>query len=283
MSGFINDPLELPTQQLKDDAFNLLGETSEKRKESIIQLRDLINKLPIEDQIDNKDDDIILIAYLRGKKFNIEKALETTISYAKFHIKHSDICQSIEENKDEFINIFSNFCYISKDKDKFGRVVVVFSAPNIFKKINANPSFLDNNPCSLARFNIWLFNKLKFNIDIQVYGMCLVGYFTGLTFWETTLLPKIAPLNERKQIFKYVTNCCSFRFKGAYIFDEPFYLRWIFNIIYPFLSAKMASRFHLCSHDYSRLDEIIEDKKNLPIQLGGTYKIENFDWVKNNM
>lgn len=279
----IDDPLELLTQQLKDDAFKILGETSEKRKECIQKLRDLINKLPIEDQIDKKDDDKILIAYLRGKKFNIQKALDTTISCAKFHLKHSDLCQSIEENKDEFIKIFSTFCYISKDRDKYGRVIVVISAPNIFKNINENPSFLDNNPCSLSRFNIWFFNKLKFNIDIQIYGMCLIGYFTGLTFWETTLLPKIAPLNERKQVFKYIQNCCAFRFKGAYMFDEPFYLRWIFNIIYPFMSVKMTSRFHLCSNNYCRLDEIIDDKKLLPVALGGTYIIENFDWVKNNM
>lgn len=46
------------------------------------------------------------------------------------------------------------------------------------------------------------------------------------------------------------------RLTGAFMFDQPFYMTWLWPIVRIFLSEKLRSRFHLCGSDYDKIKEV---------------------------
>lgn len=76
MSSF-EDPTLLPSE-LASVALELYGETTELRKESLLELRDRIKELPLSDQLDDTSDKS-LIRFLRFRKYDLEKSLQGTV------------------------------------------------------------------------------------------------------------------------------------------------------------------------------------------------------------
>jgi hypothetical protein len=138
----------------------------------------------------------------------------------------------------------------------------------------------------LLRLNLWFFHQISFDPFIQVHGIMLVGSFADLTMWDSTMkLPNIAPLQERKSMFLFLQNCIPLRVGGFWIFEEPFYVRWLFSIISLVMKEKFRERFHICGSDYSAFCQYLGSSSSsetltrdrLPVCLGGTESASTID------
>lgn len=169
MSAMGDDDTELPTDELRAAAFNLLQETPSLRATKIDELRSAIFDLaPEHRMVDLSSRN--LIRYLRGKKYVIDKALKMTVNYTKFARENPDLVSPLTgKEKRDFLPIFSKGVQILGHKDVEGRVVVLVQ-PGLFARDLAESNFRSEHPHSLSRFNVWLFDVLSSNIEIQVYG-----------------------------------------------------------------------------------------------------------------
>ena len=62
---------------------------------------------------------------------------------------------------------------------------------------------------------------------------------------------------------------------GIYMFDEPFYVRWLFNLVSVFLSSKIKSRLHIESKHYGILSAVVGNTSELPTCLGGRHDLDS--------
>ncbi len=56
---------------------------------------------------------------------------------------------------------------------------------------------------------------------------------------------------------------------GFYVFDEPFYVRWYWNLAFNFVTSPVKHNVHICGQNYTKLHTIVDDVTLLPTVLGG--------------
>ncbi len=163
--------------------------------------------------------------------------------------------------------------------DHNNNILYIFKIKRYLDFISSLPSD-QANECYheqlLLRLNLWFFHQISFDSRVQEHGAVLIGSFGELSMWDSMKIPQIAPLQERKSMFLFLQNCIPLRVGGFWIFEEPFYVRWLFSIISLVMKDKFKSRFHLCGSDYSTFCEYLGQKDerpltrdDLPICLGG--------------
>lgn len=266
------DPLQL-SPELAALAQEQLGETNEVRAAALVELRQKISELP--NQSDRIEDvsDKNLIRFLRSRKFDVDRALKQTVEYRHFYAKYAEELKDMK--KEEFL-MFGKFLTVLKEHDKEGRVVIVMhpkAAISIFTK-----EFILENPYAMIRFNIWMFDRLSFDPEVQVCGLVIINTFSKLTMWDQMTMSGMAPMSHQTDTFKFF-QILGFRFGGAYIFEQPFIFNIIWAIASPFMSEKIRSRFNLCGSDYNRLANVVTDVTLLPTFLGGSVENYDYNWV----
>ncbi len=95
-------------------------------------------------------------------------------------------------------------------------------------------------------------------------------------------LSKLAPISDHLARFEHL-EALGIRFKGAYVFEEPFFVSWMFYFIRPLLSEKIRSRLFMCGRDYSHLTGAVSDVSMLPVVFGGQLEMENSlasEWIR---
>lgn len=265
--------IELP-EDLIDIAFKELGETPEIRGKCLEELRARILELPKEDQISDLSD-INLIPYLRGRKFNVEKAVKTIVNYKQFCKAHPEWVENYEE---EEMKCFVSFYNVLKEKTALGQRIVVLHFKTLLQIFTKE--FAEKYPYARARSNIWLFEQLSRDVYVQVCGVIIVGYFGEFTFWDNICLSQLVPLEQHLGVFNFMNNCCGLRLSGVYMLHEPVFARFLFSLASIILSEKLRSRFHLCGSNYKPLFQAIPDKSILPQFLGGEMTEEDeYSWI----
>jgi len=170
-----DDPLELP-ESLKKIAFDDFGETPETRKAALLDLRKRINELPDEkDRLVNTSDQN-LIRYIRGRKYDLDRALETTIERQRFENKHPDWMNITSEVLERAFE----FCGLLPNPDAKGRKVLIMFPSKGAKKFCGD--FVKNNPCAMIQFNIWMFDRVSSDVHVQVAGLVIINMMKGLSF-----------------------------------------------------------------------------------------------------
>ena len=170
-----DDPLELP-EYLKKMAFDDFGETPETRRAALLELRKRINELPDEkDRLVNTSDSN-LIRYIRGRKYDLNGALETTVERQRFENKHPDwmnIADEVLENANEFCGLLPN-------PDAKGRKILIMFPSKGIKKYGGE--FAKKNPLAMIQFNIWMFDRVSSDVNVQVAGLIIINMMKGLSF-----------------------------------------------------------------------------------------------------
>ena len=151
VAGGEDDPLELP-ESLKKMAFEDFGETTETRKAALIELRKRIGELPDEKDRMVNTTDANLIRYIRGRKYDLDKTLETTVERQRFENKHPD-WMSIS---DEILQNADDFCGLLPNPDAKGRKVLIMFPSKGIKKFGGE--FAKKNPLAMIKFNVWMVN-----------------------------------------------------------------------------------------------------------------------------
>lgn len=243
------DPCELPAH-LINIARDELGETPRIMRQGLLELRKQITQLECDEDKIKDLSDKNLMRFLRFKKFNIVHALQETINLRRFYIKHAEALVNLDKSN-EFLK-FGSFLQVLDERDPKGRVIVVMRPKKAIHLFT--PEFIAENPHAVLRFNVWLFEKLSHDINLQVCGMLVFVTFTGLTFWDQITMNTMAPITDQLAVFQFlqILGC---RLGGAYVFEEPPFMSWLWYFIRPFMNAKITGRFQLCGCNY---EEVLE-------------------------
>ena len=170
-----DDPLELP-ENLKKIAFENFGETPETRRAALIALRKRIGELPDEkDRLVNTTE-ANLIRFIRGRKYDIDRALETTVERQRFENKHPEWMNP----SDEILENANEFCGLLPNPDPKGRKILVMFPAKGIKKFTGD--FAKKNPLAMIQFNLWMFDRISCDINVQVAGLAMVNMMKDLTF-----------------------------------------------------------------------------------------------------
>ena len=169
------DPLDLP-EDLAKIAFETFGETPKTRRAALIELRKKIGELPDEKDRLVDTSDANLIRYIRGRKYDLARALETTVERQRFENKHPEWMNP----SDEVLQASNEFCGLLPNPDAKGRrVLVMFPSKGIRKFVG---DFVKNNPLAMIQFNIWMFDRASRDIHVQVAGLIIINTMKDLTF-----------------------------------------------------------------------------------------------------
>lgn len=131
----------------------------------------------------------------------------------------------------------------------------------------------------MLRSNVWMFDRISRDPQAQVNGIVLIVDYNGFTLWDNFAMSKMASMGDQLATFNYF-QLLGMRFKGAYIFQEPPFLDWIWFFVKPFMSEKIRSRFHPSGSNYEVLKNVIPDQACIPQYLGGGLADDNIDpWI----
>ena len=131
------------------------------------------------------------------------------------------------------------------------------------------PELKRSNPRAMLRVNFWIFETLSFDSQVQVNGLIIINSFKGLSFYDQIAFSSIAPIGDQLATFQHF-QILGMRFKGAFIFEQPPFMTWLWYFIRPFMSEKIRGRFFLCGQDYTMLSKAFTDTSVLPADVLST-------------
>ncbi len=197
--AFLNkmtDPLEVP-EHLRAIARDELGETPEVRARALQELRTRIAALPESDRLADVSDQN-LIRFLRCRKYDMEKALQSTVDLQKFNSLHPEWVDNLRA--DEF-QIFSTFFQVLEHRGPRGQFIVVLRPNNGIKVFT--PEFIAENPLAMIRCNIFFLDRLRKSIEVQICGVIVCNSFKGFSVGDNLRLSKASKVNEQIATFMF--------------------------------------------------------------------------------
>jgi hypothetical protein len=260
--------LDLPAH-LIESAFIQYQETPEKRSQALLELREGILKLPEEERLKDLSDEN-LIRFVRNRKYDISRAIETTRNIKKFYQKHEDLVCGLDGNSFNLIDQFHGIRIVKgMDKTQDGKTILMVTSAKIVPMIT--DEFKKKNPKALLRNIIWIMDRISRDPDCQVNGIICMLSCNGMGFFDLLSVATVLSIEDRKIALKHMSTL-GIRMKGLFAFEAPLVLKGIFAIIKPFLSAKLSSRINLLGSDYaSVIPPLIGEEgfKQCPSAFGG--------------
>jgi len=257
--------------ELEAIAFSEFGETNELRDSSLIELRQRIQALPdVSDRLVDSSDRS-LIRFLRSRKFDIEKAFESTVELQKFNNKYNEFVTNITYDHLRYI---SHFLSVIREPLPSGRIIL------ILRPIEAIKYFTEERrkkyPKLTIMVHIWIHQQISFDPNAQICGLVIVNNFDGLTFWNQINLSKMASVSDQIIIYQHF-QIIGTRFKGTFLLNQPQFLSLIWFMVKSFVSEKIKSRVFFCGSDYSLMQKMIGEQNIslLPKSLGGELEDNN--------
>lgn len=246
------------------------GETDEKRRLYLEEMRTILSSKPKEDRLTDLSDKN-LIRFLRCRKFDVARAVQMAIDAKHFYDKHFDLLKGVKgkETDEVFNEETESFWQIYRDVDEAGRVIIVLRPFRMLSNEEAVEK-MRAGPATMLRFMIHLFHHICQDSHVQVGGLLLFNSFAECTFFQCLSFANIMTMEHRKIFIKHL-QLCGIRIKGMYIFEEPMVITSIFFIVKQFLSEKIRNRMNFCGADYSVVNEVVEGPiEKLPVLFGGS-------------
>jgi len=254
-------PEELAALALKD-----FGETKERRSAALLELRARIEALPEPSDRLSDTSDANIIRFLRARKYDIAKALESTIKYKHFLDKNLDVVNHTPGLK-KLVLLSKDFLEVIRDGIA-GKVYVCMRPKKGIAMFT--PELKREHPRAMMMINFWMFDTLSKMPQCQIAGMVILNSFANLTFMDNMALQNMAPMSDQVATFQ-LFSILGTRLKGAFIFEQPMIMSVIWFLARPFMSSKVQSRFHLCGSNYDIMAKSVDiDKGILPEDFGGT-------------
>lgn len=265
--------VDLP-ENLSHMVFEELGQTAETIHESVVSLRKSIKKTISKQLLEGFDmSDNNLLRFLRGRKFDVEKAVIVVSNYIKFRKTHPEWFSVTQEEVDAFMTMTK----VSNGLDvHLRRTVMIVPAAGLNV---VTDSFLSEHPLTLTKFRIWFFEQLSWDPFVQLAGIVVIVSFQHMSFWDSARLYQMSSLVEHVECVRFATECSGFRVKALAVFEEPMFFGLVWSAASLFLSEAFKSRLRLCGNHYEILEKLIGNTDHIPACLGGK---DSDDLLQNN-
>ncbi|ODM88951.1 Retinaldehyde-binding protein 1 [Orchesella cincta] len=204
------------------------------------------------------EDDSILLIYLKGRKYRVNHAWETLKRKAEI------LCNDYPEYFPETLPkagfpLINNHVYgILKARDKLGRRIVCFNSG----KWDPKETSLDE----LVGVGTYLVDLMLTDEDFLNSGMVFIQNHEDIGMKHV----KEYSLHKMLRLLDIYCYAYPIQIKGIYHLNVPFYARYVYKIIRPFLPKKIKERIIISSND-QKFDVLHEQlsPQILPKFLGG--------------
>ncbi|XP_042896473.1 alpha-tocopherol transfer protein-like [Parasteatoda tepidariorum] len=249
------------TPEMVQRAEDELGETPQLRKQSLKELKELINGqktfCPVMD-------DSFLLRFLRCKKYDVKKAFITLKNYHDFKNRYSGTITDRTPSK--LKNVLEMDCvFLTPKRGPNGEgVAIVFLGKFDIENLSA--------------FELYAATFLCADIGIeteasQVCGGALIFDFQGITLNK---LRHFSNPSYLACLVRGIQNCFPYRIPGFHMVHEPSYFSMTYSIVKPMLSKKLKERVHFHGNDLSSLHKFYPPEI-LPKELGGHLGEKEFE------
>lgn len=239
-----------------------LGEDPETRAELVSQLRAKIEEAEGTPEYEDvklvRKDGQFLLRFLRGRKFDVDRAVQLYCNYYKFRHKYAHLLGDMHPRAVEHV-LQSGIVGVTDLRRKDGA-----------KVIHIRPERWDTDTIPFGdnfRTMILLLDKLIEDEENQVHGLAILNNLANVAF------PTVFKLSQSEQMRKgifieLIQDSFPGRFKGMHLVNQPWYISLLMMIIRPFMKQKLRERYFLHGSDYITLYEHFDVEK-LPPSVGG--------------
>ncbi|GFQ68762.1 alpha-tocopherol transfer protein-like protein [Trichonephila clavata] len=239
--------------ELEQKAKDELGETPEKKTQSLKELRILINE---EADFRPQNDDEFLTRFLRVKKYDVKKAFTTLRNFYIFKARYSRLLTDFKPS--EVLPILEmNNLFVMPYRHPSGATVCYM-----------RPAYYDIDKVTIDEICATAFVALEYYIR---YDACQVGGFIVI-FDENKLSFRImkhyADLRFLYRCVRFIQDCVPGRIQAIHFWNQPFYFGFILNIFKALVSDKISKRIHCHGANHKSLHQHVP-ADILPEELGG--------------
>jgi CRAL/TRIO domain len=205
-----------------------------------------------------RTDDAFLLAFLRARKYNIEKADEICLNFAKFWYSHPDVVENLKAaDVRQFTR--SKFLKMLPGRDKQG---------NSLAALYMSGWDLENFSAELmAKFSLYILLNHFEHPELQVHGAAYIETFEGFSFMKAMQLGKFVSTPEQKELMNLGTDCFPIRISRILLVKQPWYFSFFWAVVKPFLKKKLRDRLMMVG-DVKGLEEFIP-LSEIPVEFGG--------------
>lgn len=254
--------LPLRLQRIAEDD---LGETPDRRKESLKKLTKLISE---EADLNARTDAEFLLRFLRVRKYNVEAAMQTIRNY----YYNRSTCTSVYS---EFLPSAvppsaRKVCMVPPGRDRHGRPIFLCSIGSW-------------NPCEVThavfqRACLMCLEHMTSDPSAQTLGLVLLLDCHDFRV-ENALSLKPGLI---KKGLEYVQDCMPSRLKAFHVVRQTQAFDILYGIMKPFLKNKLTRRFKFHGTNFESLHKDISPEQ-LPVQFGGQAPPLDYDAFWNKM
>ncbi|KAI0558136.1 Cellular retinaldehyde-binding protein [Gracilaria domingensis] len=269
------DPLA-PPREYRRAAFQLIGETYERRQKAMAEMRDRVREYR-EQQVRatvnhepitlSRYDDSTLLVFLRSSKFRIEKAASEFIGFCEAHAKHAWLR---DVNVDLVGHLFSSGSYqILPKTDDDGRLILCMDMDHLMPFIEA----LERSRSEELLGSLFgMLETLMFDVRAQIFGVVILADLSGLkmsTFGYFTAQEYLLSLDLLQHAYPLRAN-------AMLIVHEPWYVRGLFKFMKPFMSENAKKSLKIFGDDVGAIQSFIPGEA-LTKNFAGTLELEAYE------
>ncbi|XP_055716432.1 retinol-binding protein pinta [Phlebotomus papatasi] len=225
-----------------------LNETSNRREESLAKFCKWIDENP---ELNVEKDVVHLLYFLRGAKFNVEKAKDKIKRFYRIRAERSEWFTSrnpFHPELDELLKI--GVCFPLRERDEHNRLVVIIRTGAHNPRLHTQ-----NNVLKICKMLIDL--AIRADERISIYGVSAVLDMTGVTLSHAL---QLTPTLIKRTVQCWETYPC--RARRMEFVNAPAHVNIILNIFRSFMSAKLKDRVFVTKG-------LPKNNENLPVNLGG--------------
>ena len=192
------------------------------------------------------------MAFLRAKKFSMNRSYESFEFTIKFMKSHPEIFNNITKDDYEYTREPDSPIIFMKNRDKEGRAIYIYRGKN----------FKDFSHKHLRR-NYLTPHLFIYDVETQTKGLIIIFDFRDINLKTFSTIP-ISFIHDFFKVSKY----CAIKPKQLNFIGMPAFFKPIFEIGKSFTSAKVLERFNLLQN----VDELAQvmDVSVLPEDYGGS-------------
>ncbi|XP_046675401.1 clavesin-1 isoform X2 [Homalodisca vitripennis] len=231
-----------------------LRETPERVQEALVKLRRLVRE---SDKLHFRDDDDILMIFLRPTKFYPESALALMRRVAEFKLKNSTVLENLNAEAERQALVGSRVVNVLVDRDQHGRRILV---ANVGGAWDTTLISSDN----LFRLFYMIHLAAILEPETQVRGVVVILDFENLGMKQIAAMSPSFSAN----LLNFIQDAMPLRLKEVHIVKEPFLFKIVWSIFKPLVREKLRNRLWMHGSKMVSLHKHL-DPNYLPRDYGG--------------
>ncbi|XP_077525196.1 alpha-tocopherol transfer protein-like [Amblyomma americanum] len=240
-----------PSAHLQRIAHEELGETPEKRREALEEIRRLLEAEP---DLNSRRDEEFLLRFLRVRKYDVESALRCVRNYYRNQASSGSVYDEFLPSR--VLPAAHKLYMVMPQKDIRGRPIFLH---------RAGMWMPDEVPYKdLHRAGLICLEHMACDPVAQTLGIVLLIDFAGFTADKVFSLS----IGLMRRAFEYIQDCMPMRMKAVHIVRQSYAFDLLFALVRPFMSAKIIKRVRFHGENFERLHEEVPPEA-LPEEYGG--------------